>query len=191
MGVNAQDLAGFGLSDLGSVDCLAVLTNSVFPGRDADKRPSANVAGGRVVCSSRTRRKNGETRIARNAGQLRTSGAALPSTNCWQDLAGKGIGSPSETKGISRCGDTGKVIDSTWDAQNSEISSLDSAPWFPSLGASRTSSRRASAMPFGFPTINHLRLQSMLLHAKQPNSVVVGEMSMPSCELPNGRLSQL
>ena len=103
----------------------------------------------------------------------------------------KVVSSPSETKGISRCEDTGKVIDSTSDAQNSEISSLDSAPWFPSLSGCRTSSRRASAMSFGFPTINHLRLQSMLLHTKQPNSVVVGEMSMPSSELPNSRLSQL
>lgn len=40
--------------------------------------------------------------------------ATVPSANCGQILAGEGIGSPRQTTGISRPGDTGKVIDSEW-----------------------------------------------------------------------------
>ena len=42
-------------------------------------------------------KENGEWLATRNVGQLRNSGAAMPSTNCWQGLAGKGIGSPGAT----------------------------------------------------------------------------------------------
>ncbi len=43
-------------------------------------------------------REIGEWLATRNVGQLRTSRVALPSTNWWQDLAGKGIGSSGRTR---------------------------------------------------------------------------------------------
>src|SRR5689334_15422916 len=50
-----------------------------------------------IFTASRTRRKNGEAGNTRNVGQLRTSVAALPLMNCWQDLVRKELGSPSWT----------------------------------------------------------------------------------------------
>ena len=44
------------------------------------------------------RGRNGEKWDARNVGQLRTSGAAMPSTNCWKDVGGKEFGSSGRTR---------------------------------------------------------------------------------------------
>lgn len=54
--------------------------------------PPLKVGGGSGCRVKQDAGRNGESGKARNVGQLRTSGAAMPSTRWWRDVAGKWFG---------------------------------------------------------------------------------------------------
>lgn len=55
--------------------------------------PSVKVGGGSSWRVKQDAGRNGESGKARNVGQLRACGAAMPSTRCRKDVAGEGFGS--------------------------------------------------------------------------------------------------
>ena len=111
----------FETSDLGSDNLAEPLTNSANQPGDGEKRPPVTAAGAHIWPARANTETNGERENARNADQLGLAETATPSTNCGENVAGKGIGSSSQTKGISRAGDADKVIDTKWATQTRRL----------------------------------------------------------------------
>jgi len=74
------------------------LTNSCFPAGDGEKRPPVIATDAHIWPAMANTETNGETENPRNVGQLGTWEKAMQSTNCGENVAGNGIGSPRATQ---------------------------------------------------------------------------------------------